>query len=153
MKKWIAAVLIAGLALFGTACSVEHTSTTNVEVEVTHGEENEAATPLEAAAYDIADDLEENWSGGYHVSYTEEENTVYVQCWDGNIDSETIADITNWDEMLDSFGAISDMCLACLAEEGVEDGHAMVQYVSGEEEDAESFLDIYDGEITYSYFE
>lgn len=29
----------------------------------------------------------------------------------------------------------------------------MVQYVSGEEEDAESFLDIYDGEITYSYFE
>ena len=26
--------------LFNTACTVEHTSTTNVEVEVTQGEEN-----------------------------------------------------------------------------------------------------------------
>ena len=76
MKKWIAAVLIAGLMLFNTACTVEHTSTTNVEVEVTQGEA-----------------------------------------------------------------------------EGVEDGHAMVQYVADGEEDDESFLNFYDGEITYSYFE
>ena len=48
---------------------------------------------------------------------------------------------------------IYDMCLACLAAEGVEDGHAMVQYVADGEEDAESFLNLYDGEITYSYFE
>lgn len=29
----------------------------------------------------------------------------------------------------------------------------MVQYVADGEEDAESFLNLYDGEITYSYFE
>ena len=152
MKKWILTVLIASLALLGAGCTVEKTSSTQVNVDVSQ-EGEEESKPLAAAAIDIYEDLQENWSGECRVTYTEEENTVYVQCWDDGIDSENIAEISNWDEMLQGFAAMSEMCTECLKENGVEGGHSIVQYVSGEEEDAECFLEFEDEDLTYSYFE
>ena len=123
------------------------------------GEENEIAfaapdempAGLQEAARAIDDSLEATWGEERHVSFSPEENTVFIQIWDEGITTEDLAEINNWDEIrndrVEMCGSFQDI----LQESGVENGHVCLQYVSDSEQ--VSLLTVEDGEITYDAME
>ena len=115
--------------------------------EVSDGAEE---NPLIQAAAAIDDDLAATWGDSRNVSYTLEENTVYIQVWEEGINTETIKDVNNWEDvkqgLLEDYDIYADIMNKTLTEEG----HLYLQFVSDAQDKA--FFSIVDGEVVYDVF-
>ena len=102
---------------------------------------------LGQAAAAVDDRMEEIWGENRRVSYTEENNTIYIVIWEDGVDSEKVRSIQNWDELKDDKMKMCVELQEVFDQLGIKDGHMVVQYGSVSENT--SFLTIEDGEVTY----
>ena len=105
---------------------------------------------LGQAAAAVDDRMEEIWGENRRVSYTEENNTIYIVIWEDGVDSEKVRSIQNWDELKDDKMKMCVELQEVFDQLGIKDGHMVVQYGSVSENT--SFLTIEDGEVTYDMF-
>lgn len=112
--------------------------------------EDEGMPALEQAALEIDDYLDEEWGDLRKVTYTLEEDTVYTILWADGINSGTIDDVTDWDEVRSFFDGLAEDCTEIMKNNGLENGHVYLQLVSDVEDD--TYLIYVDRDVTWDYF-
>ena len=89
--------------------------------EMTEGEEE--LPVLVQIAGEIDADLEANWGKERNVTYTLEENTIYVQVWEEGTTAESVKDFDNWENFRTSFMETFDAYYAYFEANQIKDGH------------------------------
>lgn len=103
------------------------------------------------------DYLENDWPDSFHVTYNgaddeDSPNTVFVHLWSNGVTS-----IDNMDDLIPEMKAYSTEFAKILENNGITDGHVMIQILVNVEDDdsfrdGTSVLDVEDGEITYNEY-
>ena len=107
------------------------------EADLDVADDGEEGMPaLQEAAIAVDDLLVREWGELRDVTYTLDENTIYVSLWADGINNETIDDVTNWDEVTNMFDYLADGCADIMKDAGLEDGLVRLHFVSDETNDA-----------------
>ena len=93
----------------------------------------------------------QEWSELRDVSYTLEEDSIYVSLWADGINNETIDDVNNWDEVRNAFDGFAEECADILENAGVENGHVWLYLVSDTTDDV--YLAYRDNKAVWDYFD
>ena len=123
-----------------TEAAAEETETEAAEeseADLDVADDGEEGMPaLQEAAIAVDDYLVREWGELRDVTYTLDENTIYVSLWADGINNETIDDVTNWDEVTNMFDYLADGCADIMKDAGLEDGLVRLHLVSDETNDA-----------------
>ena len=106
-------------------------------------------SPLQMAAIAIDDSLSTAWGENRNVSYTEDENKIYIVIWDDGVDEKTIENVNNWDAVREDKIKMFNAYYTVFDQLGIKDGHMSLQYA--DETKQFSFLTIEDGKIVNDY--
>ena len=106
-------------------------------------------SPLQMAAIAIDDSLSTAWGENRNVSYTEDENKIYIIIWDDGVNEETIENVKNWDAVRDDKIKMFNAYYTVFDQVGIKDGHMSLQYA--DEAKQFSFLTIEDGKVVEDY--
>lgn len=106
-------------------------------------------SPLQMAAYAIDDSLSTAWGENRNVSYTEDENKIYIIIWDDGVNEKTIENVNNWDAVRDDKIKMFNAYYTVFDQVGIKDGHMSLQYT--DEAKQFSFLTIEDGKVVNDY--
>ena len=128
--------------------SAEDGSDGNLEVA---DDSEDGIPPLREAAIAVDDLMVQEWSELRDVSYTLEENSIYVSLWADGINNETIDDVSNWEEVQNAFDDFAEECADILKNAGVENGHVWLYLVSDTTDDV--YLAYKDNREVWDYFD
>ena len=108
---------------------------------------------VEDIALMIDADMLSTWGQNRDVRFTDDENetVISIHMWEDGITSETIGNVTNWDEVRDDRINTYNMYATVLEELGRSDIDLSLLYISPDED--VSFLTISNGEIVYDVAE
>ena len=121
------------------------------EADLDVADDGEEGMPaLQEAAIAVDDYLVREWGELRDVTYTLDENTIYVSLWADGINNETIDDVTNWDEVTNMFDYLADGCADIMKDAGLEDGLVRLHLVSDETNDA--YLIYENKDVVWDYF-
>ncbi|MBR3525784.1 MAG: hypothetical protein IKO11_08045, partial [Lachnospiraceae bacterium] len=121
------------------------------EADLDVADDGEEGMPaLQEAAIAVDDLLVREWGELRDVTYTLDENTIYVSLWADGINNETIDDVTNWDEVTNMFDYLADGCADIMKDAGLEDGLVRLHFVSDETNDA--YLIYENKDVVWDYF-
>ena len=104
---------------------------------------------LQMAALAIDDSLSTAWGENRNVSYTDDENKIYIIIWDDGVNEETINNVNNWDAVRDDKIKMFNSYYTVFDQLGIKDGHMSLQYA--DETKQFSFLTIEDGKVVSDY--
>ncbi len=121
------------------------------EADLEVADDGEEGMPaLQGAAMAVDDFLVREWGELRDVTYTLDENTIYVSLWADGINNATIDDVTNWDEVTNMFDYLADGCADIMKDAGLEDGLVRLHLVSDETNDA--YLIYENKDVVWDYF-
>ena len=105
--------------------------------------------PLIQAAAAIDDSLETVWGENRNVSYTLEDNAIFIALWDKGVNEETFGGINNWDAVKEDKMNLYKAYSGVFDQAGIKDGHLTLQYTNDTR--TKSLFTIRDGEVVYDY--
>lgn len=105
--------------------------------------------PLIQAAAAIDDSLETVWGENRNVSYTLEDNAIFIALWDKGVNEDTFGGINNWDAVKEDKMNLYKAYYGVFDQAGIKDGHLTLQYTNDTR--TKSLFTIRDGEVVYDY--
>ena len=108
---------------------------------------------VEDLALMIDADLNNFWGTNKVVDYSQDDNSrlIHIAMWEDGVTSETIEDISNWDEVRNARVELCEDYIDAFDGLGIKDVALGLDYISADQD--VTFLTIEGGEITYDAFD